>query len=167
MLLRCAFVVDALLGFALLALPFGAALLVFHYVLAQLAVGAEEAAIRDYKVGFLVLFVWHSLAFRYSLFVLSRYESLWKGSAATVAFCSPICTAVPGTAISRCAYPSANVRSPLGNGTRAELVISPAFLSLTRTLVPGSGGPPSTSNPTKLRCRIARERMRSTISCPM
>src|SRR5271157_6132346 len=68
MFVRGTFVIDALLGFALLALPFGAALLIFHHVLAQLAIGAKQPSIGNYKVGLLVFFVWHKLAFRYSLF---------------------------------------------------------------------------------------------------
>src|SRR5271166_4678889 len=68
-----------------------------------------------------------------------------KGNAATVPICSPICTVVPGVAVSHRKYPSANVRSPLGNGTRAALVISPTSLSLARTFVPGCG---KTGSPT-------------------
>ena len=93
LVLRCAFVVDALLRFALLALPFGAALFVFHHVLAQFAIGAEQAAIGYYEFRFL-LFVWHrSLSLFAFACIIRRKGNVW-----TVALCSPICTVVPGAA---------------------------------------------------------------------
>jgi len=60
--LRGALFIDALLRFLRFALAFLATLLGFHYVLTQLTVSAEEAAIGHYKLRFL-LFVWHIFSF--------------------------------------------------------------------------------------------------------
>ena len=76
------------LAFFLLALfP---ALLGFDHVLAQLAVHAEQATVVDYKLRLLLFFVCHR-----------SFAQNWNGMDCTVAFCSPICTAVPGASNSR------------------------------------------------------------------
>ena len=63
-ILQLALLIDLLLSFVLLAFALGAALFIFHYVLAQLAVGAEQTAIGDYKLRSFLFFCHklHSLA---------------------------------------------------------------------------------------------------------
>ena len=56
-ILRRTLLIGLLLSFVLLAFALGPALFVFHNVLAQLAVGAEQTAIRNYKLRSFLFFL--------------------------------------------------------------------------------------------------------------
>src|SRR6185312_3191394 len=63
-------------------------------------------------------------------------------------------------------YPSPISRSPFAPGARATLVSS-ATLRPSASNLPSEGALPANSNPVNLRCTWPRDRIRSTISCPM